>query len=152
MSVVHVLEQEQIVGKPRSAVFAFFAEPENLERITPPELSFHILTERPIAMREGALIDYQLRLMGIPFTWRTLIEVYEPESRFVDVQLKGPYALWRHTHTFEDAGGKTLMKDRVEYALPLGPLGGFAHALFVRRQLRTIFEHRRRIVDDLFAA
>jgi ligand-binding SRPBCC domain-containing protein len=149
---VHVLEREQILRDSRSSVFAFFAEASNLERITPPELSFHILTPRPIVMKQGTLIDYRLRLLGVSFAWQTLIEVYEPDSRFVDVQLKGPYTLWRHTHTFENVPEGTRMRDRVEYALPLGPLGQVAHALFVEKQLRTIFDYRRKVIGEMFGS
>jgi ligand-binding SRPBCC domain-containing protein len=101
-------------------------------------------------MRAGTLIDYRLSLFGVPFDWRTEIEAWEPEVRFVDVQLRGPYARWHHTHTFADAPGGTLIGDTVEYRLPLGPLGELAHALLVRRQLATIFEHRRRVVEAMW--
>lgn len=147
----YVLEREQVVPRGRSEVFAFFAAAANLERLTPPTLRFHILTPAPIEMRPGAVIDYRLSLLGIPFRWRTVIEVFEPESRFVDVQASGPYKLWRHTHTFEDAPGGTLLRDRVEYDLPFGPLGRLARAVFVRRQLAAIFDYRRAIIRDAFA-
>src|SRR5512135_2403182 len=104
---VHVLERSQLVPRPRGEVFAFFAEARNLEAITPPFLRFEILPPVPEAIRPGALIDYRLRLFGLPFRWRTRIEGVEPEQRFVDVQLRGPYRLWHHTHTFEDAPGGT---------------------------------------------
>lgn len=136
--------------RPRSEVFAFFAEASNLERITPPTLKFRILSPLPIDMRAGAIIDYRLSLMGIPFRWRTLIEQFEPEVRFVDMQQAGPYALWRHLHEFVDVPGGTLVRDRVEYRLPLGPLGDLAHALLVRRQLRDIFDYRQRVIAALF--
>jgi ligand-binding SRPBCC domain-containing protein len=147
----YVLEREQFVPRPRSEVFAFFADAANLERITPPTLRFHILTPTPIEMRPGAVIDYRLSLLGIQFRWRTVIEVFEPETRFVDVQASGPYKLWRHTHSFEDAPGGTRIRDRVEYELPFGPLGHVTHALFVRRQLEGIFSYRRSFIDRLFA-
>jgi ligand-binding SRPBCC domain-containing protein len=146
----HVLERSQFVPRPRGEVFAFFADAHNLEAITPAFLRFRILTPAPIAMRPGALIDYRLSLSGVPFRWWTRIEAFEPEARFVDVQLAGPYRRWHHTHTFEDAPGGTLVKDRVEYALPLGPLGDLAHALFVRRRLATIFDHRARAIAARF--
>lgn len=145
----HLLERSQLVPRPRLEVFAFFADAHNLERITPPELHFEILTPAPIPMAPGSLIDYRLSLFGVPFRWRTLIEVFEPGVRFVDVQLRGPYRLWRHLHEFEDAPGGTLMRDRVEYALPLGPLGALAHVLFVRRQVDAIFRHRTVAVERL---
>jgi hypothetical protein len=146
----YILAREQRVPRPRSEVFAFFAEPSNLERITPPTLRFRILTPLPIAMRAGAIIEYRLSLMGIPFRWRTLIEEFEPEAHFVDLQQAGPYALWRHRHEFVDVPGGTLVRDRVEYRLPLGPLGQLAHALLVRRQLRQIFDHRTQVIEALF--
>jgi ligand-binding SRPBCC domain-containing protein len=139
----HVLEREMRIARPRSEVFAFFADAKNLEALTPDSLHFEILTPHPIAMRAGTLIDYRLRLLGIPFRWRTLIESFEPERQFVDTQLKGPYAYWHHTHTFEDLpDGGTLMHDHVKYALPLGPLGEIARVLFVDRQLAQIFDFR----------
>jgi ligand-binding SRPBCC domain-containing protein len=149
---VHLLEQAQLVPRPRAEVFAFFADAGNLERLTPPFLHFEILTPGPIAMRPGTLIDYRLSLFGLPFAWRTRIEVFEPGVRFVDVQLRGPYRRWRHTHTFADAPGGTQIGDRVEYALPLGPLGELAHALLVRRQLDAIFSHRRRVIAARWGA
>ena len=149
---LHLLERQQLVGRPRAEVFAFFADAHNLERLTPPFLRFEILTPAPIPMRPGTLIDYRLSLFGVPFRWRTEIEAFEPGVRFVDVQLRGPYRRWHHTHTFADAPGGTLVGDRVEYALPLGPLGEVARALLVRRQLDAIFEYRRRVIGELFAA
>ncbi len=148
----HLLQRSQLIPRPRHEVFAFFADAHNLERITPPSLRFRILTPGPIPMRAGTLIDYRLSLFGVPFGWRTLIEAFEPGVRFVDTQLAGPYRRWHHTHLFEDAPGGTLMHDRVEYELPLGPLGDLAHALLVRRQLHAIFDHRREVIGRLFPA
>jgi ligand-binding SRPBCC domain-containing protein len=148
---MYVLEREVLVPAPRDRVFPFFSEAANLERLTPPALRFRILTKGPIEMRAGAVIEYRLSLSGLPFRWRTVIETWEPPVRFVDVQAKGPYALWRHTHSFEDAAGGTRMRDRVEYALPFGPLGAAAHRLFVARQLASIFEFRERVVAELFS-
>jgi hypothetical protein len=149
---VHVLERTQLVPRPRAEVFDFFADAHNLERITPGFLRFRIVTPGPIHMHPGTRIDYRLSLFGVPFGWRTLIEVYQPGDRFVDVQLAGPYRRWRHLHAFEDAPGGTLVRDRVEYELPLGPLGDLVHAVAVRRQLRIIFDHRRRVIDRLLGA
>jgi len=148
---IHVLEREQVVPRPLSEVFAFFADAGNLESITPSSLSFRIVTPRPIAMRPGTLIDYRLSLFGVPFRWRTLIESFEPERRFVDVQLEGPYRVWRHTHEFEEVSGGTRVRDRVEYEVPLGPLGEVARSLFVDRQLAKIFDHRHEVIEKLFA-
>jgi ligand-binding SRPBCC domain-containing protein len=146
----HLLTRTQTLPRPRAEVFDFFADAHNLEAITPDFLRFRVLTPGPIAMREGTLIDYRLSLFGVPFGWRTRIEAWEPGVRFVDAQLRGPYRRWHHTHVFEDAPGGTLMTDRVEYELPLGPLGGLAHALVVRRQLDAIFAHRRRVIAARF--
>jgi ligand-binding SRPBCC domain-containing protein len=144
---VHVLEREQRIAAPPEDVFPFFQDAYNLEAITPPFLGFRVVTPRPVDMRVGALIEYRLRLHGVPVRWRTRIEMFDPPHTFVDVQLSGPYRLWHHTHVFEpDGRGGTLMRDRVRYALPLGPLGGVAHLLFVRRDLRRIFEFRQQAV------
>lgn len=147
---MYVLERSQFVPRPRAEVFPFFADAANLEQLTPPNLRFEILTPPPIVMRPGTLIDYRIKLQGIPMTWQTLIESYTPGEEFVDVQLRGPYRQWRHTHTFRDVDGGTELGDRVEYALPLGPLGRLAHAVIVERQLRTIFDHRARVLTRLF--
>jgi ligand-binding SRPBCC domain-containing protein len=147
----HVLRMSQSVPVPRDAVFAFFADAGNLERITPPELSFRIVTPTPVPMRAGALIEYRLALFGIPFGWSTRIEAWSPPDRFVDVQEAGPYALWVHAHTFRDGPeGSTLIEDEVRYRLPFGPLGEIAHPL-VRRQLDRIFRYRRDAVAAIFA-
>ena len=149
---MYLLERTQVVPRPRAEVFPFFADAANLERITPPFLGFKILTPAPIDMRVGTTIDYRIKLQGIPLRWRTLIEQFEPNVRFVDVQLTGPYARWHHTHTFRDVPGGTEVGDRVEYELPRGPLGRLAHAVFVRRQLRTIFDYRERVMREMFGA
>ena len=101
-------------------------------------------------MAEGTLIDYRLSLHGAPLRWRTRIEAWVPGQRFVDLQLSGPYRLWRHTHTFEDVPGGTRMSDEVEYELPLGLLGDLAHTLFVRRRVEAIFDHRRKVIGARF--
>lgn len=147
----HVLEREQLIARPRSEVFRYFADAANLQAITPAFLSFRITTPLPIEMRAGALIEYRLRLFGVPFRWKTRIEEWQPEERFVDQQLSGPYRRWWHLHTFEERPGGTLMRDRVEYELPLGPLGAIARRLFVARQLDGIFAHRRRVIARVFA-
>ena len=146
----HVLECEQVVSRPRSEVFAFFADAANLERLTPRSLRFKIKSALPIDMHAGTLIDYEIALFGIGFGWRTLIETFVPETQFVDVQLRGPYRHWRHSHEFLETPGGTLVRDRVEYEVPLGPLGELARILFVDRQLRTIFDFRREAIDEIF--
>jgi ligand-binding SRPBCC domain-containing protein len=141
---VHVLEREQRIPGPPERVFPFFEDAHNLEAITPPFLGFRVVTPAPIAMREGARIEYRLKLHGVPVRWRTTIEQFDPPHMFVDRQTSGPYRLWHHTHVFEpDGRGGTIMRDRVRYALPLGPLGSIAHVLLVRRDLRRIFDYRQ---------
>lgn len=145
----HRLEREQLLPGAPEEVFPFFADARNLEALTPPFLGFRILTPLPIEMREGTLIDYSLSLFGAPMRWKTRIAVWEPGVRFVDEQLSGPYALWRHTHSFERRGAGTLMRDVVEYREPLGPLGTLAHHLLVARTVERIFDFRREAVDRL---
>ncbi|HKS40967.1 MAG TPA: SRPBCC family protein [Blastocatellia bacterium] len=148
----YTLERTQVIERSRSETFAFFSDAFNLERITPPFLGFHMLTPRPIHMQEGTLLEYKLSLLGIPFYWKTLIEKWTPETSFVDVQLKGPYSLWRHTHTFEELDqNRTLMRDHIEYSVPLGVLGRIAHALFVRYSLKKIFDYRAAATARLLA-
>lgn len=144
---VHVLEREQRIAAAPAEVFPFFQDAGNLEAITPPFLGFRVVTPRPIEMGPGALIEYRLRLHGVPVRWRTRIEAFDPPHMFADAQLSGPYRLWHHTHVFEpDGRGGTIMRDRVRYALPFGPFGALAHLLFVRRDLRRIFDFRQETV------
>jgi len=124
-------------------VFGFFADAFNLEAITPPWLRFRVVTPGPIPMGPGTMVEYRLRLHRIPIRWLTRIEVWEPGARFVDVQIRGPYRAWHHTHSFEPREGGTLVRDTVRYDLPLGPLGRLAHGAFVRRDLERIFDFRR---------
>ena len=149
---LHVLERTQVVPRSRPEVFSFFEDASNLERITPPFLGFRIVTPLPIAMAEGTLIDYRIRLFGLPLRWRTRIDAYDPPRAFVDTQLSGPYRLWRHTHRFDEHPEGTLIFDRVEYDVGFGPFGELARALFVRRTLERIFDHRQRVVAEIFGA
>jgi hypothetical protein len=137
------------VRRPLPEVFGFFSDAANLDALTPPFLHFRILTPMPIELRAGARLDYQLSLFGVPVRWRTRITAWQPGERFVDEQESGPYAIWRHTHEFEARGSSTLMRDVVDYSLPLGPAGAVAHALFVRRTLERIFDFRRDAVARL---
>jgi len=146
----HGLTARTFIPRPRSEVFDFFATAENLERITPPELRFQIITPLPLRITAGAVIDYRIRLFGIPFHWKTLISRWDPDSSFVDEQVTGPYATWVHTHAFLDAPGGTLVTDEVRYRLPLFPLGEAAYPL-VRLQLRRVFGYRTRRLSELLS-
>jgi ligand-binding SRPBCC domain-containing protein len=149
---VYTLEREQFLPSPPDETFAFFGDALNLEAITPPWLHFRVVTTAPLAMDAGTLIEYRLRLHGLPIRWLTRIEAWEPGRRFVDVQLRGPYRLWHHTHTFTPHDGGTLMRDRVRYALPLGLLGRVARTALVRRDLDRIFDFRREAVGARFGS
>ena len=133
--------------RPRDEVFAFFADAHNLQTITPPWLNFEVLTPGPITMRPGALIDYRIRVHGLPIRWRTEITEWNPPQRFVDRQIRGPYTLWHHTHTFEESGGATLCKDDVSYR-PRG--GSLVNWLFVRRDVESIFAFRTKRLAHVF--
>ena len=148
---IHLLERSQKVGVPIDQAFAFYADERNLEPLTPPWLHFRVTTARPISMGAGTLLEYRLRLHGVPIRWRTRIDAWEPPTRFTDFQEKGPYSLWEHTHTFEPDGGGAIIHDQVRYALPLGPIGSLAHALFVRRDLERIFDFRHDAVAEQIA-
>ncbi|WLT30476.1 SRPBCC family protein [Geothrix sp. PMB-07] len=138
---------------PRAEVFAFFADPANLEALTPPWLRFEVLTPKPLPRGEGALFDYRIRVRGLPIRWRTLIETYIPGERFVDRQISGPYALWHHTHSFEDLpDGGTRMTDRVRYRLGWGVIGSLLTALWVRKDVARIFAYRKQVLAERFVS
>jgi ligand-binding SRPBCC domain-containing protein len=137
--------------KPLPAVFDFFSRADNLERITPPWMGFRILTPGPIEMKEGATIAYALRVRTLPLKWLTQIERWNPPFEFVEVQVKGPYKLWRHTHRFSQVDGGTSIVDSVEYELPCGMLGRLVHRFYVCKDLAKIFDYRAQRVRALLA-
>jgi ligand-binding SRPBCC domain-containing protein len=139
-------QTELWLPRPRTEVFHFFAEARNLETITPPWLKFEVLTPAPIEMRSGTLIDYRIRVHGLPIRWRTEITEWQPPHHFVDVQLRGPYKLWHHTHTFEEHNGGTVCLDHVRY-WPRG--GALVNWLFVRRDVERIFQYRQQRMQEL---
>lgn len=147
----------QDLPAPRHDVFPFFADPANLEALTPPWLRFEVLTPRPLPRGEGARFEYRIRVRGLPIRWVTLIETFIPGERFVDVQLSGPYALWHHTHRFEDLPptpelplGGTRMTDRVRYRVGWGFLGWIVTVLWVRRDIARIFNYRTQALARRF--
>jgi ligand-binding SRPBCC domain-containing protein len=143
----HIFETEMHLPVPRVKVFPFFADARNLEVITPPWLNFQVLNPDRIQMRTGTLINYQLRIRGIPVVWRSEITLWEPPHRFVDEQRAGPYRRWVHTHTFTEKDGGTLCHDRVEYAVPGGRLINW---LFVRHDVEKIFTYRAKALRKHF--
>ena len=150
---IHTLSREQELEGTPEEVFPFFADATNLESITPPLLAIQVTTPRPIEMRSGTLIEYRLKIHRVPIRWRTVIEEWQPSERFVDTQIKGPYKLWHHTHTFEALPGeRTLMSDVVRYSVGYGPLGDLARSLFVGRDVASIFDYRAEVIAPLLAA
>ena len=143
----HILHTESRIPLPINTVFEFFSNAANLERITPDELGFQIDTPQPIEMKSGTLIEYTLRIFGVPVRWKTLILDWDPPHGFVDEQLKGPYRQWIHRHSFRQDGDHTIMEDHVRYQLPLWPLGEIGLPL-IKFQLKRIFAHRERAVRE----
>ena len=144
-----VLTCRMMAPIPIGKAFAVFESPYNLARITPAWLRLRITTPERVTIRKGAEIEYEIRWLGIPVSWKTVITVYDPPLLFEDEQARGPYAHWRHRHGFEEVEGCAVISDRVEYALPFGPLGRLAHRLAVSRQLRGIFEYRQRALMQM---
>lgn len=133
---------------PPEKLFPFFADAGNLDALTPPWLNFHIVTPLPITMRAGTLIDYRLRVRGVPVRWRTHIKSWEPPYRFVDEQIRGPYRLWVHEHTFTARDGGTLTRDVVRYAAPFDFL---VHRWLVRPDVERIFAYRAQVLAQKFS-
>ena len=141
------IHQEQLLAYPREHVFRFFAAAENLNLLTPPWLGFNILTPLPIEMAVGAIIEYRIRLRGLPLTWRSEITEWQPPYSFCDEQRRGPYRSWIHRHTFEERPDGTLVTDHVDYRV----LGGtLVNRLFVAGELRRIFDYRKATLAELF--
>jgi uncharacterized protein len=143
-----ILESRVWIGRPRPEVFAFFADPANLVRLTPPALDLRLLTATR-TMTTGTVLDYRLRWLGLPLRWRAYLREYDPPFRFLDVQVRGPYARWEHRHRFLEEGGGTFVEDRVVYRLPLGALGRALHAGVVGRQLRAAWAYRTQQLEAL---
>jgi len=149
---VRTLLREQWVPAPLAEVFTFFSEARNLDRITPPWLHFRILKQTDRELTAGTLIYYKLAWHGLPLAWTSRIEEWRPPKLFVDIQAKGPYRLWHHTHSFAAYDGGTLIKDAVRYAVPMGALGAFCAGWLVHRDVVRIFEYRAQQISMRFAA
>jgi ligand-binding SRPBCC domain-containing protein len=148
----YMLDREQWVPRPIEEVFAFFSNAANLELLTPPWLKFHIVTPQPITMAPGTLIEYRIHWHFVRLRWVTEIVEWTPPTRFVDVELRGPYKLWHHTHSFTSERGGTTIRDQIRYALPLGPIGALANRLAVCRDLERIFDYRVERVREQFGS
>jgi len=146
----HILDRETIVRAPLPEVFAFFSRPENLARITPPDLGFRIVRGTNRTLRARDRIEYRIRVSGFPLAWITLITEWVENVRFSDLQEKGPYRYWLHTHVFESVAEGVRMRDRVEYELPFGLPGELLGAPFVLRSLNRIFDYRSRVSAEIF--
>jgi ligand-binding SRPBCC domain-containing protein len=146
---IYRLDHEQWVPHPLQEVFQFFAAAENLEQLTPPFLRFQIM-QAPKKLEAGSEIKYKLRVHGLPIRWLTIIDEWDPPNVFVDVQAKGPYKLWHHTHRFRSENGGTWIEDHVRYSLPFGVLGGIVHSLMVRRDVKAIFRYREQKIREIF--
>lgn len=144
------ITRETIAKRPIEEVFEFFSDAANLELITPPELKFRIITPLPVRMDKGTLIDYRISLNGVPFKWKTEITDWEPPFRFVDTQLKGPYRVWIHEHTFTPSGNSTIVRDVVNYLPPGRVLEPAITSLFIRRKLEHIFDYRQEKIISIF--
>jgi ligand-binding SRPBCC domain-containing protein len=141
---------QQQVPRPLDEVFSFFSRAENLEIITPPWLRFRIVAVDPSPIRQGTRIDYKLRLHGIPLRWRSEIVEWDPPHGFVDLQLRGPYKLWRHHHRFEARDGGTRITDIINLSLPFGRLGIWAYEVKVKSEVHKIFAFRAAKIRELF--
>lgn len=147
---MYTLKREQLIERSLREVFALFERPENLALISPPAMEYIVFTPRPIEKKAGTVIDYSVRVFGIRMHWMTLITEYQPPYRFVEVQLKGPYTFWHHTHIFDESSRGTNIIDEVRYILPFGLLGRLVHALLVKREIVKIFEYRAKVIEHTF--
>ena len=148
--MIYSLHRHQVVGGNLADVFGFFKSPLNLEAITPPWLGFRVMHASDNEVREGTRIAYRLRMYGFPLRWESRISEFRENEMFADAQLVGPYRYWYHRHLFREVPDGVAITDEIAYELPLGALGRLAHAMFVQRQLKQIFEYRTRVVAERF--
>ena len=148
---IYQLRTTQTLPIDIDTAWAFFSDPRNLRKITPPDMDFVVKSPVPSRIHTGLFISYQLRVPpGFPLRWWTEIKHVEAPLRFVDEQRAGPYRLWYHEHRFTATDEGVEIEDIVHYALPFGVLGRLAHWLFVRQQLRQIFSFRRQVLANHF--
>jgi len=147
---VYTLTFKHMIDRDLKEVFNFFKNPENLSAITPAKLKFTILTPLPIEMKEGQLIDYTITLFGKRVYWRTMITSYNQNESFIDQQLKGPYSMWYHKHTFKEIDDSVEMIDTVSYIVPFGILGRIINYFYLRQELKYIFKYRRKVISTIF--
>lgn len=145
-----VFKCEQWVPNKIEEVFHFFTEAKNLEKITPPHLNFNILKSSTENIEKGTLIDYKLKLYGIPLRWKTKISDYSHNKMFIDEQLKGPYKQWIHTHSFQEQDNGTLIIDQVRYIIPFNFLGNLLLGKFIQNDINKIFNYRKQVITDIF--
>lgn len=146
------LHQSQAFSKPQDELFAFFADPDNLEIITPPWLNFEVESSQDNPIRENTRIQYGLSFHGFPVTWRTRIKEFSKNEHFVDEMLEGPYKRWEHVHTFERINGRTVIGDQIYFEMPYGLLGDLAYTWIVRRDLIEIFSYRAKKLESIFGS
>jgi len=148
---VHHLKQSQTLPVDREVLWEFISVPQNLNKITPPDMAFEIIGEPPEKTYTGLLLEYRVKVPLLGWsTWLTEIKYVEEGVSFMDEQRVGPYKLWLHTHKLEDVDGGTRMTDDIRYLVPLGPIGLLANAVFVGRTLRRIFDYRRVKMEEIF--
>lgn len=150
LGVHNIVKYYQWVPTSKEGAFDFFKDEKNLERITPELLNFKVLTKSTDEIQEGTLIDYQLKIRGVPAKWRTLISKWNPPHQFMDSQLKGPYRRWEHTHSFVELKGGTLLLDQIVYNVPLKKIGNLFAGFIVKKDVETIFSYRKKIIKEIF--
>lgn len=146
----HTLTRHTTIEKPIDEVFDFFTKAENLNKIIPPDLHFEMITKLPISIKKGTVIDYKIKIAGIPFKWKTEITEWNPPYSFEDTQVKGPYKIWIHKHKFESKNGFTLMTDIINYLSPGGIFEFVPHRLFVKKKVESIFDFREKSLIKIF--
>jgi ligand-binding SRPBCC domain-containing protein len=145
-----IFERTTTLAAPLAEVFDFFAQPENLARITPPAVGFRVLRAPARPLREGDVLEYRLRAAGLPLRWRSRITLWQPGRAFADLQERGPFAYWLHTHTFSEEGNVVTMHDHVDYRLPFGLLGRLVASALVRRTIAKAFDYRAAALRNRF--